>query len=204
MPQDIKTGSTYNTQVPSLTDTADIITAFTNYHYGITTGTAPLDGNITGGIAGWLKDLNTDKAPKENPTFTGTVILPATTSIGNVSSTEIGYVDGVTSSIQTQIDSKQNKAGAPVTVTANYTVLSSDTFITCNSSSTIILTLPSASANTGRVLVIKTINKGVNSSTSNILALSSNAQTNAILTATAGKWAQIVSNGTNWVIMSAN
>jgi len=30
--------------------------------------------------------------------------LPSTTSIGNVSSTEIGYIDGVTSSIQTQIN----------------------------------------------------------------------------------------------------
>jgi hypothetical protein len=41
-----------------------------------------------------------------NPTFTGTVTLPSTTSIGTVSSTEIGYVDGVTSAIQTQLDSK--------------------------------------------------------------------------------------------------
>ncbi len=40
------------------------------------------------------------------PTFTGTVVLPSTTSIGTVSSTEIGYVDGVTSAIQTQLDSK--------------------------------------------------------------------------------------------------
>jgi hypothetical protein len=43
---------------------------------------------------------------ESNPTFTGTVTLPANTSIGNVSSTEISYVDGVTSAIQTQIDTK--------------------------------------------------------------------------------------------------
>ncbi len=47
------------------------------------------------------------KADADGPTFTGTVVLPSTTSIGSVSSTEIGYVDGVTSAIQTQIDSKQ-------------------------------------------------------------------------------------------------
>ena len=40
----------------------------------------------------------------ENYTFTGTIALPTTTSVGNVSSTEIGYIDGVTSSIQTQIN----------------------------------------------------------------------------------------------------
>ena len=42
-----------------------------------------------------------------SPTFTGTVVLPATTSIGNVSDTEIGYLDNVTSSIQTQINTIQ-------------------------------------------------------------------------------------------------
>jgi hypothetical protein len=44
-----------------------------------------------------------EKAPKFSPTFTGTIVLPGTTSIGSVSATEIGYLDGVTSSIQTQL-----------------------------------------------------------------------------------------------------
>ena len=39
-------------------------------------------------------------------TFTGDVVLPVNTSIGTVTSTEIGYVDGVTSAIQTQLDAK--------------------------------------------------------------------------------------------------
>jgi microcystin-dependent protein len=43
-------------------------------------------------------------APLAGPTFTGTVVLPSTTSIGNASSTEIGYLDGVTSAIQTQLN----------------------------------------------------------------------------------------------------
>jgi hypothetical protein len=47
------------------------------------------------------------KAPLAAPTFTGTVTLPSSTSIGDVSSTEIGYVNGVTSAIQTQIDSNR-------------------------------------------------------------------------------------------------
>ena len=53
----------------------------------------------------WV-DYPAGKANTASPTFTGTVVLPATTSIGTVSNTEIGYVDGVTSAIQTQIDSK--------------------------------------------------------------------------------------------------
>ena len=49
---------------------------------------------------------STTYAPKAEPTFTGTVVLPSTTSIGTITSTELSYIDGVTSSIQTQIDSK--------------------------------------------------------------------------------------------------
>jgi hypothetical protein len=53
-----------------------------------------------------ISGLGASLAAKSNvasPTFTGTVTLPNTTSIGTVSSTEIGYLDGVTSSVQTQI-----------------------------------------------------------------------------------------------------
>lgn len=45
-------------------------------------------------------------AMSESPTFTGAVVLPSTTSIGNVSATELGYIDGVTSAIQTQLGLK--------------------------------------------------------------------------------------------------
>jgi len=48
----------------------------------------------------------------------GTVSLPSTTSIGNVSSTEIGYLDNVTSAIQTQLDSKERLVAKLTTATA--------------------------------------------------------------------------------------
>jgi len=54
-------------------------------------------------------------APLASPTFTGTVTLPTATSIGDVSSTEIGYVNGVTSAIQTQL----NARGRVATITTN-------------------------------------------------------------------------------------
>lgn len=46
------------------------------------------------------------KAPLASPTFSGTVSLPSTTSIGDVSDTEISYLNNVTSSIQSQLDLK--------------------------------------------------------------------------------------------------
>jgi hypothetical protein len=56
-------------------------------------------------------------APKADPTFTGNVSLPSTTSIGNVSSIELGYLDGVTSAIQNQINSKASSASPTFTGT---------------------------------------------------------------------------------------
>jgi hypothetical protein len=64
--------------------------------------------------------LGSTKAPIANPTFTGIVVLPSTTSIGNVSQAEIATLDGVTSSIQTQIDTTNTSVSTAVTnITTN-------------------------------------------------------------------------------------
>lgn len=57
-------------------------------------------------ISDWTAQFNT-KANVASPTFTGTVVLPSSTSIGSVDSTELGHLNGVTSAIQTQLDAKQ-------------------------------------------------------------------------------------------------
>ena len=65
------------------------------------------DGTGSGLDADTLDGLHASSFTSSNsPTFTGTVVLPSTTSIGIVSSTELGYIYGVTSSIQTQLNSK--------------------------------------------------------------------------------------------------
>ena len=61
----------------------------------------------------------TGLAPTASPTFTGTVVLPATTSIGTITNTELSYVDGVTSAIQTQIDTKAPLASPTFTGTVS-------------------------------------------------------------------------------------
>ena len=50
-------------------------------------------------------------------TFTGDTVLPVNTSIGPVTSTEIGYVAGVTSAIQTQLNAKAPLASPTFTGT---------------------------------------------------------------------------------------
>ena len=86
------------------------------------------DGNVAlydGTTGKLIKDgpsLST-YAPLSGPTFTGTVVLPSTTSIGNVSATEIGYLDNVTSAIQTQINAKSNIASPTFTGTVTTATL---------------------------------------------------------------------------------
>jgi len=95
---------------------------------------------------------------------------------------------------------------APVTVTAStYTVGANESDIIFNTSTTHTLTLPSASANPGRFLFVKTIAAfAVNSASSNVCPISSATPGTAILAATAGKWATLKSDGTNWIVMAAN
>lgn len=52
-----------------------------------------------------------------SPTFTGTVTLPSSTSIGTISSTVLGYINGVTSPIQTQFGDKAPLASPALTGT---------------------------------------------------------------------------------------
>ena len=56
-------------------------------------------------------------ASSSSPTFTGNVTLPNTTSIGDVNSTEISYLDGVSSALQTQLNGKANTASPTFTGT---------------------------------------------------------------------------------------
>ena len=51
-------------------------------------------------------------APKADPSFTGTVVLPANTSIGLTTAAELGYVHGLSSAVQTQLDDKLSIAAA--------------------------------------------------------------------------------------------
>jgi hypothetical protein len=89
--------------------------------------------------------------------------------------------------------------------TGNFTVGATENWIICNGAGSITVTLPTAASFVGREIMIKTIAaQTVISAASNVAPLVGGAAGNAILAATAGKWATLVSNGTNWVIMQAN
>jgi hypothetical protein len=94
---------------------------------------------------------------------------------------------------------------APVTKTADFSVASTDTWLINNKTgSTCTVTLPSPSANTGRVLYfINYQNQLLVSASSNVVSRSGGAAGTAILDNVAGNWATIVSDGTSWVTTQA-
>lgn len=69
-------------------------------------------------VVNLTSDLAT-KATIDAPTFTGAVVLPATTSIGLVDATEIGYLNGVTSGVQSQLTALGSANTAHSALTAN-------------------------------------------------------------------------------------
>lgn len=78
------------------------------------------------------------KAPYLDPVLLNSAVLPANTIIGNVSATEISYLDGVTGALQGQLDLKAPLAdptftGVPAAPTAatgdNTTQISTTAFV---------------------------------------------------------------------------
>lgn len=89
------------------------------------------------------------------------------------------------------------------TSASTYSVAATDWSIIFGAACTV--TLPAASSFTGRVLNVKnTVAGALTSASSNVVPLAGGTAGTAILAATAGKWALLQSDGTNWVIMQAN
>lgn len=117
---------------------------------------------------------------------------------------------GSTSTTLTHLEGRVRTADyfdhrAPVTVTAaTYTVGDATTYIVVNYAGTCNITLPTAADNTGRMLSIKTITaNAVNSAVgvNNVVPIDGNVAGNTIIPATDGAWVEIVSDGTNWIVM---
>jgi hypothetical protein len=94
---------------------------------------------------------------------------------------------------------------APSTINAGtYSMLATDSsliFTTTNNT----LTLLSAASYSGRILYVKNVTaNSVTSASSNVVPLGSATAGTAILSASAGKFAMLQSDGTNWIIMLAN
>lgn len=93
----------------------------------------------------------------------------------------------------------------PVVKTTSFSLAAGEDMLVCNGGGTITITLPVASGYAGRRVRVKTIAaQSVVSVSSDVKPLDSNTPGTAILAATAGKWAELVSDGTYWVVMAGN
>jgi len=138
-----------------------------------------------------VKPINTDTA--------GTAILR-----GIAGSWAVVVSDG-TNWVVTERGGDDTQFLAPVTKTGDFTVADGENSIVCNGTATVTITFPAAATFPGRVIKVKTIAAfTVVSASSNVKPLDTNTAGTAILAATAGKWAEIVSDGTDWVIMQGN
>ena len=92
---------------------------------------------------------------------------------------------------------------APVVKAADFTVADTEKYLRNNKAgSTLIVTLPAAASFPGRELTISNIQAQlVQSASSNVIDIAATGTGTGILPATAGAWALLVSNGSNWVIM---
>jgi hypothetical protein len=91
-----------------------------------------------------------------------------------------------------------------LTNAATYTVATTDVSLRFTTTACTV-TLPAAASFTGRVLYLNNVTAiAVASASSNVIPLGSNTAGTAILAATAGKFAMIQSDGTNWITMMAN
>ena len=182
MSENISSNNIYQTQIPSLTEAADIQDAFKLYHFGSTT--EPASASVSAGIAKHLYDLQTLKAPIAGPTFTGTLTAPtinASTAlqIGGVAITstpaELNLISG--SSAGTIVNSKALIYGAAGQVNATTLQIAGISVLAAATP------LPGTYGGTGVNNGTKTITLGANLTTSgaNNVTLTTSGATNVTL-----------------------
>ena len=156
------------------------------------------------GIA--YEDQYLDGATIANSTITSPTLSSPAISGGTIDNAVIGGTTPAAGSF-TVLSGTQLKLNAPVAKTASFSLGAAENFIVCNgSAANVAITFPTASANTGRVVVVKNLSGTytVISAASNVRPLNSDTPGTAILAATAGAWAILVCDGTNWVEMAAS
>lgn len=96
--------------------------------------------------------------------------------------------------------------GPVVTKTADFTLAATENYVINNKASVAcVMTLPAASAHSGRILNLVNGPQGtaLNSASANVIPITGAAAGTAVLPAGTGNWVSLVSNGTNWVVVAS-
>jgi hypothetical protein len=140
-------------------------------------------------------------------TYTGSSVSEKV-RIDDAGNVGIGMAGAAATSLLTVNGPGSFKAPSSVT-TATYTVASTDSSLIFSGATfgppQVVVTLPTPTGCTGRILYFKNISaNAIISASSNVVPIGSAGTGTAILAATAGKWAMLQSDGSNWVIMMAD
>lgn len=139
-------------------------------------------------------------------TLTGDVVVTSADIVGtiDISTQTSGNLDLATR-VTGVLPVANGGSGVVATKTADFTLADTEGWIINNKSgSTCTVTLPVASAWTGRVVTFKNLQlQTLVSASSNVVPLIGGAAGTAILPGLVGAWATLVSDGTNWVVMAS-
>lgn len=109
-------------------------------------------------------------------------------------------IDGTTTDINIDTD---DSLIAPVTFTGSPATIGRGAYFIFNRGATQVVNLPAPSAFPGRTLNFKNIQaQAVDSAAANVAPIDSATPGTAILPAVDGAWAQLLSDGTNWIVMA--
>ena len=215
-------GITYNTSISTSTVNGSVVGNTAAFSGNITAGNI----NAVSGILSVTGNVNVGNIGTGIGIFTGAISVTGNANVGNVGATAavitanatFGNINSVSGILSVTGNANVGNVGAvagvftgslalkaPVTVTgATYTMLATDSSLIINASATCTVTLLAPATYPGRILNIKTVAAyTVVSAGSNVVPVASTSAGTAILAATAGKWAMLQSDGTNWVTMLA-
>jgi hypothetical protein len=157
-------------------------------------------GNIASGSNRWNFYANGTAANY----FAGATTIADTTAATS-STTGAAIISGGAGIAKSLWVGESIQTTAPSTQTGDFTVSTTQNYLICNKGSSLTVTLPSAASFPGRVLFFKTIQAfTVVSASSNVVPNTTATAGTAILPATDGAWAMLVSDGTNWIIMASS
>jgi hypothetical protein len=176
--------------------------AFTN---GISASSADiatitLTSNISAVHIGLTSGINATTA-----TFTGGMTASSAAITNGITASSGGFTNGITASSATFTNGVAVgyvANAAPVTKTADFTLAATENWVIINTTIACTVTLPAASAFTGRDVTFQNYSSYALATTaSNVVPLGGGSAGTAILSSVGGNWATLVSDGTNWVIM---
>ena len=137
-------------------------------------------------------------------TLTGTVTIAGNLSLGGMLS-DVNLTTQITGILPIANGGTGMAAVTIVTKVADFTLGNSEGWVINNKSgSTCTVALPTASDWGGRSVTFKNLQaQTLVSASSNVAPIGSATPGTAILPATVGAWATLVSDGTNWVVMAS-